>query len=240
MTITIGSGITIDNGMLIGPVPILIPKNYNVVANGNAQVTTDNPKFGTGSYTSNANAGFLDVTPFSNFAFGSGDFTIEFWYYPLLSSGTGIVIGFRPLNTNGPYPVITMFSNSSPLFIVNGSTVINSSFSIPITAWSAISVVRYQGVTKIYINGAQAGASYTDTNNYLAGSCVIGARDIVKDGATPIRGRLDELRISNIARYTGSYTPATVPFVTDQNTLLLLHCDGLNGSTSFPDSCNTI
>lgn len=52
-----------------------------------------------------------------------------------------------------------------------------------------------------------------------------------------IDGYMDELRVSNIARYTGaSYSLATSNFVDDANTLLLMHCDDVNGSTTFTDS----
>jgi hypothetical protein len=240
MTITIETGITFGAGMVIGDVPILTPRNYTIQANGNAQISTSLVKFGTGSFTSLASPGYLNITPFSPFAFGTGDFTIEFWYYAGPTTATAIVFGTRPSSGSGNYPVIFMSGNRQPLFSVNGNTVINTSASIISTAWVAISLVRYQGVSKMYINGVQTGTIYTDTNNYLAGSCVIGGRDIVKDGTFFLGGNLDEFRISNIARYTGNYTPATQPFANDPNTLLLLHCDGTNGSTTFLNSSNVI
>lgn len=47
----------------------------------------------------------------------------------------------------------------------------------------------------------------------------------------------DNLRVSNVNRYSGSnYTLATAPFTSDTNTQLLLICDGPNGSTTFTDS----
>ena len=50
-----------------------------------------------------------------------------------------------------------------------------------------------------------------------------------------INGHMDEIRISNIARYTANFTPSTTPFQNDSNTLLLLHMDGTDGSTVFTD-----
>jgi hypothetical protein len=92
----------------------------------------------------------------------------------------------------------------------------------------------------MFVNGVQSGVTFADNTNYLAGSCWIGANDFQQTGSFPIRGFLDEVRFSNIARYTGNYTPATEPFVPDSNTRLLLHFDGTNGSTVFTDSSNTI
>jgi hypothetical protein len=54
-------------------------------------------------------------------------------------------------------------------------------------------------------------------------------------GGGSFNGYLDEVRISNIARYTAAFTPSTTPFQSDANTVLLLHMDGTNASTVFTD-----
>ena len=47
---------------------------------------------------------------------------------------------------------------------------------------------------------------------------------------------MDEIRISNVARYTANFTAPTEQFVTDANTKLLIHGDGRQGTNSFRDS----
>jgi hypothetical protein len=241
MTITIESGITIQDGIVIGNLPIVKPGiSHTVAANGNARVSTSVVKFGTGSYTSNSLNGYLRVTPFSDFAFGTKDFTIECWYYPTSDLG-GVLLGLRPLNTQGAYPVIVIDPSYSPCYYTNTAYRIRSpNNSTTLNQWSSLAVVRYQGVTKLYVDGVQAGSAYVDNNNYLAGSCIIGASDFNQTGIYPNKGNLDEIRFSNIARYTANYTPQTQPFVTDQNTLLLIHCDGANNSTVFTDVSNVV
>jgi hypothetical protein len=34
---------------------------------------------------------------------------------------------------------------------------------------------------------------------------------------------MDEIRVSNIARYTGNFTPSTTAFSAEANTVLLIH-----------------
>ena len=47
---------------------------------------------------------------------------------------------------------------------------------------------------------------------------------------------IDEFRVSKgLARYTGAFTPTTSEFVSDTNTQLLLHLNGLDGATSILD-----
>jgi len=242
MTITIEQGITIEDGIIIGQLPIVIPKiNHTITPNGNARISTSQAKFGTGSYTANSLNGYLRVTPFSDLALGRGDFTIECWYYPVsFPADVSIVMGFRPLNTQGNYPTVVINTSGRPSFYANFAyRITGDTGSITLNQWNSIAIVRYQGVTKLYANGTQTGENYVDTVNYLAGSCIIGASDFQQNGTFNIKGFLDEIRISNIARYTANYTPATAPFITDKNTLLLLHCDGTNNSTTFIDSTDT-
>ena len=49
---------------------------------------------------------------------------------------------------------------------------------------------------------------------------------------------MDEIRISDSARYVQNFTAPTEAFDNDINTMLLLHCDGSNDGTSFPDSAS--
>lgn len=237
MTITIEQGITIEDGIQIGPLPIVKPGvARTITAVGNAQVSTSQAKFGTGSYTSNSLSGYMSVTPTTGLAWGTGDFTMEFWYRPVAFAPASTLIGMRPPGGQGSYPTIFIDTNSSIGYYTLTNTRITSATNvITVNAWNSIAIVRSSGSTKMYINGNQSGSTYTDTNNYAAASCIIGGNDFSL-GASPILGNMDEIRFSNIARYTANYTPATEAFVNDQNTVLLIHCDGTNGSKVFTDS----
>jgi hypothetical protein len=241
MTITIETGISIGKGIVIGPGPTIgVRTPHTVTANGNAQVSTAQAKFGSGSYTSNSLAGFLQVTPVTSFAFGTGNFTIEFWYRPVSFATAASLIGFRPVATNGNYPVIYVNTNTSVAYYTQATDrIVTATNVITINQWNSIALVRNNSATRMYINGTQSGSTFGDGINYLAGSCIIGGNDFNLN-LNPALGNLDEIRISNVARYTSNYTPATQPFTSDNNTILLLHCDGVNGSTVFPDSINDI
>jgi hypothetical protein len=238
-------GITVGPGIAMGQLPLIKGSGVNrtITPTGNARVSTAQVKFGTGSYTSNSTAGFVRVTPFSDFAFGTRDFTMEFWYYPTSLTIGVTVMGFRPLGQNGPYPcILASFGSTGTIewFVSGAARITTPVNSITINQWNAVAVVRASSNTRIYINGVQSGPTFADTTNYLAGGCLIGANDFQQTGSFPVTGFLDEIRFSNVARYTGSYTPATEPFVTDANTLFLMHCDGVNNSTTFTDSSNSI
>jgi len=234
MTITIESGITIDPGIIMGSSSVIQPKTVTVIAEG--RVSTTQVKFGTGSLSSGASNGGLLVTPPTGFGFGTANFTLEYWYYPTSYAET-ISMDFRPLGTTGFYPTMYLRATGVTSYYTNGSTLIQSTTTAtPLNQWSSVALVRYNGFTKLYINGTQQGVSAPDAYTYLQGSCTIGCNGFTTAGVNPVKGYMDEVRVSNVARYTGPYTPATQPFVADANTLLLLHCDGVNGSANFTDS----
>lgn len=237
MTITIETGVTIEKGIQIGVLPIVIPGvTRTITAVGNAQVSTSQVKFGTGSYTSNSLSGYLNVTPTTGLAWGTGDFTMEFWYRPVSFTPASTLLGMRPSGGQGPYPTIFIDTNTSVGYYTATNTRITSATNvITVNAWNSIAVVRSSGSTKMYINGNQSGSTYADTNNYAAASCIIGGNDF-SPGSFPALGNMDEIRLSNVARYTTNYTPATQAFVNDQYTMLLIHCDGTSGSKVFTNS----
>lgn len=238
MTITIESGVTIQPGIQIGQCPVVKPGiTRTATSNGNAQVSTSVVKIGTGSYTSNSLAGYLNITPTTGFAFGTGNFTIEYWINTSSPATLQGVIGMRPQSTNGLYPAMAIVSNKVVFYIQNATRL--SSNDLTANQWYSIALVRSGGNNLLFQDGVQIGAAYVNASAYLCNRLIIGADDYFI-GGSPLRGYLDEIRISNVARYTSNYTPQTTPFTTDQNTLLLLHCDGTNGSTSFPDSSNSV
>ena len=100
--------------------------------------------------------------------------------------------------------------------------------------------MRSAGVSKLYVNGRQEGVNYTDSGNYPGSDINIAGRFLVIGGTLrSIEGYVDEVRVSNTARYTTDFSPATGEFVNDDDTLLLLHMNGENGSTVFEDDTRT-
>jgi hypothetical protein len=97
-------------------------------------------------------------------------------------------------------------------------------------------LVRSGNDHKLYINGTQSGSTYTATNSIttLQNFITIGSNSDTPYGAV-LNGHIDEIRVSNTARYTANFTAPTTPFVNDANTLLLIHADGTDASTFFED-----
>jgi hypothetical protein len=105
-----------------------------------------------------------------------------------------------------------------------------------INTWYHIAVSRSGTSTRLFVNGTQEGDTYSDSTNYLTNTTEMRIGQSFDAGFPDnVNGYLDEIRISNSARYTTTFTPATTAFQSDANTIMLLHCDGENNSTRFVD-----
>jgi hypothetical protein len=105
--------------------------------------------------------------------------------------------------------VLQLYTNTSGVlaFYASSADRITSS-ALSTATWYHIAVSRSGANTRMFVNGTQAGSTYTDTNNYAAGAIGVGGR---ADATIPLNGYIDDLRITKgIARYTANFTPPQV------------------------------
>lgn len=97
--------------------------------------------------------------------------------------------------------------------------------------WYHMAVVKQGTAVNVYLSGTPvAGGTITGTISSAARPLVIGS--YYRIGANAY---VDEVRISKTARYLGAFTPPSTAFTNDSNTLLLLHAEGADGSTTILD-----
>ena len=178
-------------------------KNDLVIV-GDTKVSTSVTKYGSGAMYFNGTSGYLLGIATPQLVFGAGNFTIEYWLY-LNSTAQQGVFGMRPQSTNGVYPVM-YFLSGTLRYNVSGTDRISA--SITTGTWYHVAVSRSGTSTKMFIDGTQAGSTYTDTSNYLCSILVIGADEYTL-GGTVLNGYIDDLRITKYARYTTTFTPPT-------------------------------
>jgi hypothetical protein len=102
--------------------------------------------------------------------------------------------------------------------------------------WYHVALSRSGTSTRLFIDGTQVHSTYTDTTSYVGTAPDIGELNS-SFGLTGYGtiGHIDEFRISSTARYTANFTPTTTAFVNDADTLLLIHANGTDASTTFTD-----
>jgi hypothetical protein len=217
-----------------------------ITAYANAQVDTAQSYFGGASAYFDGVGDHLRVAHDSSLKFGTGNFTIEFWYRPiartnnfavLLSNTSEFVTGNiqiddRNNSTPTKFSVFIVNNSNSAASLVSTTTVANGT-------WYHLALVRNGTNIGLYVNGTSE-ASITVASNFVVDDSAnttgyqIGAY-YNGDSTTIINGHIDEIRISNSARYTTNFSVATAPFVNDANTVLLIHADGTDAATFFED-----
>jgi hypothetical protein len=86
--------------------------------------------------------------------------------------------------------------------------------------WHHIAITRGALTqTRMFIDGVQQGGEVNFNDNFtapnMASTLRIGASTFGAAAAEDFNGRIDELRISNVARYTANFTPPSAPFTLD-------------------------
>lgn len=143
----------------------------------------------------------------------------------VVSNKRGWLYFFTPDNTSNGYYIDSANSSTTPP--VQGNVLLNE--------WTHVAVVRENGIVKTFINGHMTKSSNTSTAVHgLNLDLNIGkySNNITSDKF--FQGYMDEIRISNVARYSTSFTnfnqdggtiAGPTPFTSDTNTKLLIHSD---------------
>ena len=204
-----------------------------ITAVGNAQVDTAQSKFGGASALFDGTGDYLFSPSNSDFGFGTGDFTLEGWFRFVNFTNGPALFDLRAAGGTEVKPLIYCGSDGVLYYYVNGAARITGS-ALSATTWYHITVSRASGSTKMFVNGTQVGSTYSDSNNYGTTVVSIGIASW-NTAFNAFNGHADEIRVSNSARYTTTFTPSTSPFVNDANTLLLIHANGTDAATFFED-----
>ena len=184
---------------------------HTVTRNGNAQVDTAQSKFGGAALLLDGVDDYLILDGSSDFAFGTGDFTIDLWFR-LSSLAAGIIYDSRPNATTGAYPTLIINGLFKVIYHANNADRITGTTTLVANTWYHLVVTRYQGNTRLFLNGTQEGSTYVDSTNYLnpANRPVIGTNG----NNTTINefvGWLDEIEVSKgVARWTSNFTSTTI------------------------------
>jgi hypothetical protein len=156
---------------------------------------------GTGDYLVNPSS--------TNVAFGTNNFTIEFWVnLTSIGGGTTMMDTRTSGDTNGLS--IYTFSSGTGFDFPSGSTAFGGS-ALSTGVFSHIALVRNGATITLYVNGTSI-ATGNPTASISASSLQIGRK---YTNAEFVNGYIDEFRVTKgVARYTANFTPPTAAFPT--------------------------
>ena len=178
---------------------------HTITANGDAQIDTAQKKFGTGSLITDGNGDYLSCAGGSDYAMGTGDYTVDFWLYDAsLPSSTDAL--YATTTSGGISCTFTSTQINIGRSLVASDFSVNHSLST--STWYHIAIVRASGTTDIYQDGTSLGNSSLGNNYPSSGSLLVGI-----DGngtAFPSSVQIDEFRvIKGTAVWTANFTPPT-------------------------------
>jgi hypothetical protein len=177
---------------------------------GNAQISTAiSAKWGSGCMAFDGTGDWLLIPDQPIQRIGTGNFTVEGWVYRN-SSGTYGLIG-KGTGTTG---WLVSLNSSNQVVFTYGSSTITSTGTVSATTWTHIAVVR-EGTstnqTKIYINGTNDGTGTVSTDFNQTNSMYVGAD---RTGGSAANAYMQDVRVTNYARYTSNFTAPTAAFPT--------------------------
>jgi|DEB0MinimDraft_6_1074348.scaffolds.fasta_scaffold01261_13 hypothetical protein len=195
-------------------------------AEGNAALSTDQAKFGVSSLELDGTDDSVDST--TNLDLSSTDFTVDLWIRP------DNVTGYKGIWQSGTSTTMQSYLLGNAVYwSVNPSTIITTAVTVNANEWTMLSYERQGNTHRIYKNGTLEDTATTG-NKQDNGPFTIG-----KNGFGDFDGYIDEVRVSDIARYEGSsFTEPTSEFSVDSDTIALLHFDGADGSTDMINAVN--
>ncbi len=166
---------------------------------------------------------YLSIPTSDDFAFGTGDFTIEMWVFRTTTGMNFTYEGRKGGNANR----ILIYFNGSNQLVVSAAGTITDSETFPTGEWVHIALVRSGTTGYLFKNGDQrqtwtiaSDYSFLKPDDYL----YIGTTNYLNNYW--FGGFISNLRVlKGTALYTGSsYTVPTAPLTAVTNTKLLIGC----------------
>jgi hypothetical protein len=179
---------------------------------GNAQISTSVVKYGTGSLAFDGTGDYLTAARSPQFAYGTGNFTIEFWAYPTSFSGfKTFYSGYLVASSAAGFELGINSSGFLYIYSNNGFAISASSSALSLNAWNHVAMVRNGSTITVYIDGVSKGTWSLTSQNFTDDYLVIGQTNT--GPSQFFTGYLDDLRITKgYARYTANFTPPTAAF----------------------------
>ena len=188
-------------------------KNLTLSYSSGDQLSNTQTKFGA---TSLYVADNVTVSSSDGFNMGTGDFTIEGWYYltqfnnhflydqwASSSTGAGNVQIYVKSNEGG---AIRVYYDGSGKFTTTGGFSLNT--------WTHLAVVRYSNTITVYFNGTADGTTQSFSGQFgKTGDLYIGDQHAGGGGAPQMY--VDDFRVTKgLARYTSNFTAPTTAHLT--------------------------
>jgi hypothetical protein len=229
-TITVSIGTTVTAQLAVSAADTLaLIDNGLALTTATATIATDQYKFAPSSFqitntNSTSNGGIL-IAKTNMPAYGTGDMTLEGWFRADDTTWDQTIFDLRDGtfgDSTGGYTAFVRSNNT--LRFQRGNSALHTTAALTPATWYHWAMVRSSGTINFYLNATRTFTG-TDANTWPAKPVYLGTNGGFDAG---LSGYLDEIRLSDTARYSGTtLTEPTAEFAIDANTDLLLHGNSL-------------
>ena len=177
---------------------IACTSSTKAITNNNATASNLRSNFYSGSFDFDSSAD-LRTASLADFAYGTGDFTWEAWFYHDTSNTNQYII-----DHGNNYGTILYNSSGQIAYYVDSSQ--NASFgTIAQDKWHHVAVCRSSGVTNGFLDGVKTQLSANDTSNFGTAPVVVTIGEH-GPGSYNWEGNIQDVRIyRGVAKYTTDF-----------------------------------
>jgi hypothetical protein len=224
---------------------------YTITRNGDVSVQPFSPFNPTSAWSASSNGGsgyfdgsgdYLSVAGNAALRPGTGDFTLEGWFYLTDFTGDKYLINQNFNDANASFANFLIFVTGTTGAIKYFSSTTGSSWNnvsglsigtAGLNQWFHVAVSRLSGTTRTFLNGVQQASQADSGNLNNTGGIYVGT---YAPAAANLAGYMSNVRLLVGTGYS-SITVPTAPLTAITNTQLLLSCTngGITDSTAKND-----
>ena len=182
------------------------PRPKTATRGGGAITSTADSQFGGSSLAFDGSGDYLSFPAHDDFQFGTGDFSIEFWIKTTATNSPVLVDYYTAAQPGWQLSL----NSTGKLLWYTTSTIKTGAVSVNTGSWVFVSVVRSSGNLQFYINGTADGSAVAHSTNLSYATSVLGvaAQVSTRNASLDLNGKIDDLRITKVARANAVPTEA--------------------------------
>lgn len=173
-----------------------------ITRNGDTKISTAQSIIGGSSIYFDGTGDYLSLADSADWAFGSGDFTVDFW----VKSNTGCAVGYgSSTSATSAWKIYISSIVTAYIFYAGSSMVMLTSTSgVNATGLTHVAFVRYGSSVYLYVNGVQEDTDTAQTPNSVSIDLKLGYDSVT----SYLNGYLSHIRITKgQALWTSNFTP---------------------------------
>lgn len=183
--------------------------NRTITNNSSVAVSKDlePKKLGIGSAKFDGTTGYLSVPDSTDWDFRTGDFTVDFWAWPLSLTTNNTYIEIGSWDDSGHTVLIRQDTPSSLCIYIMGTGYCKAFTPLINNKFYHIAVVRKVGVMRLFIDGKKVDPDNNVSSDIQISNEVRVGHSVHPGGSTQFfNGYIDELRISKgVARWWNDF-----------------------------------